>query len=88
MIYKFSDSASGPARFISKDQLGSLDITFGSAMRMGGNKPRMSRLSGNLEVMADVLRDNIGMSKEDFYMGGDFHAVMSSKIAKGMGFER
>tara|TARA_Y100001936_G_C16000109_1_gene627429 strand:- start:1011 stop:1277 length:267 start_codon:yes stop_codon:yes gene_type:complete len=88
MMYQFSDSASGPARFVSKDELKSVDLTFGSAMHKGGNKKRMSRLSSNLEVMAETLRDSVGISKEDFFMGGDFYDVMSNKIARGMGFER
>lgn len=88
MKYKFSDSASGPARFVSKDEMDSVDVTFGSAKRMGGNKSRLSRVSNNLEAMADVLRDNIGLPKEDFYLGGDFHAVMRTRISKGMGLER
>jgi len=88
MNYKFSDSASGPARFVSKDQMASANITFGSVRNVGGNKRRMSKVSGNLEVIADTLRDNIGLSKEEFYMAGDLDAVKSNKIVRGMGLER
>lgn len=88
MKYKFSDSASGPARFVSKDEVMFADVTFGSVRRVGGNKNRLSRVSNNLEAFADILRDTIGVSKEEFYMVGNFRADMSNRIARGMGLER
>jgi hypothetical protein len=88
MKYQFSESASGPSRFLSRKEMESADLTYASASLVGGNKRRMSRVSNSLEALADTFRDNIGISKEDFYRGADDYASRVTNITRGMGFDR
>jgi len=86
--FKFSDSASSAAEFIPKRELERADLTFSSVDNKGGNRSRKSRISNNLEVMSDILRSNLGLSKEDFYRGSDSIGLRKDRVVRGMGYER
>jgi hypothetical protein len=73
------------ATYISSKEIKNVDITYGSAKRKGVHLSGASRLSGNKDILAQILKENLGVSSMRFFEG---NLSMEGKLLGGMGFER
>lgn len=88
MKHQFTSSACGPAFYVPLSDIESVDLTFGSLSRAGGNKPRMGRLDSNLDTLSDIFKFKHGISREEFHMGRETLSLTKHRTVKGLGFER
>lgn len=88
MRFKFSESASGPARYVGKREMEIASMTYPSSALTGANAKRVQKIMGNADILSEVLFKNIGLKPSEFYsLAGQTPSVLS-KVREGMGFER
>jgi hypothetical protein len=85
MIHRFSDSAASAAPYVSAERIRSVDMTYSSVRSIGSHPSGASKLSGNIDILGQILKENLGVSAMKFYEG---NLSVERKISGGMGFER